>query len=279
MPKAWECLHIASVFEQAARFDVIHNHFDFLPLSYSSLVDTPMVTTVHGFSSRGILPVYRAYNGRTAYVSISDADRCPELDYVATVHHGVDLRRFTARWVPDDYLLFFGRFHPDKGAHEAVEIARRSGKRLRMAGIVQDRGYWEQHVVPHIDGEQVTYEGSVGPLERDRLLGGARALLHPIGFEEPFGLSVVEAMACGTPVIAYPRGSMPEIVEPGVNGYLVKDVDEAVHAVSRLDRLSRERCRATVEARFSSEQMVDRYLHVYEQIFRLDPHERTGVLA
>lgn len=269
VPKAWECLHVARVLERAGEFDLIHNHFDFLPLTYSGFVDTPMVTTIHGFSSAGILPVYRAYNGRTTYVSISDADRCPELDYVATVHHGIDLAAFTPRLVADDYLLFFGRFHPDKGAHDAVEIARRSGMRLRMAGIVQDRAYWERFVAPHIDGDRVTYEGSVGPCERDRLLGGARALLHPIHFDEPFGLSVVEAMACGTPVIAYARGSMPEIVWPGVNGFLVGDVDDAVRAVARLDEVSRAQCRFMAESRFSVEQMVDRYLRVYERMFEL----------
>lgn len=277
VPKAWECLHIGSVFERAGEFDLIHNHFDFLPLTYSGLVNTPMVTTIHGFSSAGILPVYRAYNGRTAYVSISDADRCPELDYVATVHHGIDLSAFTPRLLADDYLLFFGRFHPDKGAHEAVEIARRCGLRLRMAGIVQDRTYWERLVVPHIDGDRVTYEGSVGPRERDALLGGARALLHPIHFDEPFGLSVVEAMACGTPVIAYARGSMPELVSPGVNGFLVHDVDEAVDAVTRLGEVSRAQCRMTAESRFSIERMVDEYLHVYERAFEVYRPSRTYV--
>lgn len=279
IPKAWECLHIASVFERAGEFDLIHNHFDFLPLTYSGLVDTPMLTTIHGFSSAGILPVYRAYNGRTAYVSISDADRCPELDYVATVHHGIDLTAFTPRPHPDDYLLFFGRFHPDKGAHDAVEIARRSGLRLRMAGIVQDRAYWDRFIVPHIDGNRVTYEGSVAPHDRDLLLGGARALLHPIHFDEPFGLSVIEANACGTPVIAYARGSMSEIVTPGVNGFLVGDVDEAVSAVACISEVSRPQCRRTVEERFSVEQMVDRYIGAYEQAFLNSTKARTDVSA
>lgn len=266
LPKVWECLHIASVFEQAAEFDLIHNHFDFLPLSYCGLVETPVLTTIHGFSSPRILPVYRRYNGRAHYVSISDADRAPDLDYVATVYHGIDLRQFTLCEKPDDYLVFMGRFHPDKGPDAAIEIARRSGMRLRMAGIIQDREYWRERVEPHIDGDRVVFEGAVGGEERDRLLGGARALLHPIGFDEPFGLSVVESMACGTPVIAYPRGSMAEIIEPGKNGFLPPGVDEAVAAVKRLDEIPRAGCREIVERRFSVERMVADYIQVYTSV-------------
>jgi glycosyltransferase involved in cell wall biosynthesis len=277
-PKVWECLHIAEVFEHAREFDVIHNHFDFLPLSYSGLVETPLVTTIHGFSSPRIRPVYRKYNGRAAYVSISDADRAPDLDYVATVYHGIDMGQFTFRPEPGGYLVFFGRFHPDKGPHEAIEIARRCGLPLRMAGIVQDRQYWREAVEPHVDGRSVIYEGSVGPSKRDELLGNALALLHPIAFEEPFGLSVVESMACGTPVIAYPRGSMPELIEPGANGTLVADVEAAVEAVRRISQISRARCRAVVEERFSVDRMVRDYLRVYEmKIGTCVRDSKTGV--
>lgn len=191
--KAWECLHIAALFEQAAEFDLIHNHFDFLPLSYSRLVTTPLLTTIHGFSSAAILPVYQRYNGHSHYVSISNVDRDPTLDYVATVYHGIALDTFTLRRDPADYLLFFGRIHPDKGAAAAIEVARRSGRRLILAGIIQDRAYYEQYVAPQIDNDQIRYVGSVGPHERDILLGGAAGLLHLIDFNEPFGLSMVEA--------------------------------------------------------------------------------------
>lgn len=264
--KAWECLHIAQVFERAADFDLIHNHFDFLPLAFSRLVETPMLTTIHGFSSPGILPVYRAYNPRSAYVSISDADRSPDLDYLATVHHGIDTAQFTLRTDPEDVLVFLGRIHPDKGPHAAIEIARRSRMRLHIAGIVQDQGYWERCVAPHVDGDRVIYHGSVGPQERDRLLGMARALLHPIAFDEPFGLSVVEAMACGTPVIAYARGAMPEIIENGHNGWLVDTPREAVEAVRRVADIDRAACRAVVERRFSVRRMVDAYIELYAQL-------------
>ncbi len=264
--KVWECLHISEVFERAPEFDLIHNHFDFLPLTYSALVSTPVVTTIHGFSSRKILPVYRKYDRRVFYVSISDADRSPDLTYIATVYHGIDLHMFTFRENPDDYLLYFGRIHPDKGTAEAIEIARRAGRRLLMAGIIQDRGYWEGEVAPHVDGDRVQYLGSAGPQLRDRLLGGALALLHPIRFAEPFGLAVVEAMACGTPVIAFPRGSMPELIRDGDTGFLVPGVEEAVDAVKRIPSLDRRRCRREAEERFSSERMVEDYLRVYRRI-------------
>jgi glycosyltransferase involved in cell wall biosynthesis len=170
---------------------VIANHFDFMPLTYSRLVSTPMVTTIHGFSSPEIVAVYRAYDDIAHYVAISDSNRHPDLHYAATIHHGIDLSRFTFVPVPGDYLLFLGRIHPDKGAHLALEVARRSGIPLVIAGIVQDEAYYRDAVAPHIDGVNVSYVGPVGPEERDALLGGAQALLHLISFAEPFGLSKV----------------------------------------------------------------------------------------
>jgi glycosyltransferase involved in cell wall biosynthesis len=268
-PKVWECLHIAEAFESAKDYDLIHNNFDFLPLSYSGLIDTPVVTTIHGFSSPRILPVFRKYNGRTFYVSISDADRSPDLDYIATVYHGIDLENFTFRPELGKYLLFFGRIHHDKGAREAIEIAQRTGMKLILAGIIQDRVYYEQEVEPYLDGKKIIYIGSVGPEERNKVLGEAYALLHPINFSEPFGLSVVESMACGTPVIAFPRGSMPEIIDDGVNGLLVSDLDEAVSAVKNIRELNRLQCRQIVEKRFTKERMVRDYLNVYRRILGL----------
>ncbi|MBD3314518.1 MAG: glycosyltransferase [Chitinivibrionales bacterium] len=264
--KVWESIHIAHCFENASRFDIIHNHFDFLPLSFSRLVTTPLITTIHGFSGPVILPAYKRYDRICHYVSISDADRSPELTYIATIHHGIDIDRFDFSASTDDYLLFFGRFHHDKGAREAVEIAKRTGLRLIMAGIVQDRDYFSRHIEPSIDGSRVVYVGSVGPQRRQELLGGARALLHPINFAEPFGLSVVESMACGTPVIAFNKGSMPEIITPGSDGFLVNSIDEAVDAVGRVDEVSREACRETVERRFTSEIMAANYVKVYHEI-------------
>jgi glycosyltransferase involved in cell wall biosynthesis len=264
--KVWEALHIAALFERAAEFDVIHNSFDFLPLTYSRLVETPVVTTIHGFSSPRIVPVYQAYNDIAHYVAISDADRHESLDYAATIHHGIDMRAFEVGTSPREYLLFFGRIHPDKGTVEAIDVAERVELPLVIAGIVQDEEYYEKLVAPRVDGDRVTYVGPVGPERRGALLGGAQALLHLVNFDEPFGFSVVEAMACGTPVIANARGSMLEIVRPGENGYLVSSIDEAVSAVDAAAELDGEAVRESVVHRFDAGRMVDDYLDLYRRV-------------
>src|SRR5688500_18162053 len=227
--RIWEALHVAHALARSGEFDLVHNHIDWLPLAFAKHVKAPLVTTIHGFSGAGILPAYvnaqRA--GRSSFVSISDSDRTPELDYVATVHHGIDLEALPFSSAGGDALVAFGRIHPDKGTADAIDIARRAGRRLVICGIVQDAEYFRARVEPHVDGDRVTYLGSVGPERRAEVLGSAAALLHPIAFAEPFGLSVVEAMACGTPVIAYPRGSMPELVTPGVTALLVDGIQAA----------------------------------------------------
>jgi glycosyltransferase involved in cell wall biosynthesis len=265
-PKVSECLHIAHVFERAEEFDVIHNSFDFLPLTYSDLVETPVLTTIHGFSSARILPVYQRYNARGAYVAISDADRHPSLEYLATIHHGIDTDAFSVHPAPGGYLLFFGRIHPDKGTAAAIDVAGRLGIPLIVAGIVQDQRYFDEQIAPRIDGDAVRFIGAVGPAERSEILGGALALLHLIGFDEPFGYSVVEAMACGTPVIAFRRGSMPELIEDGLTGFLVDDIDGAVAAVRQAGIVERVEVRERTVARFGSARMVDAYLDAYATV-------------
>lgn len=264
--KVWEILHIGHAFEHAGAFDILHNNADFVPLAFSRLTDTPLVTTIHGFSSERILPAYRAYDDRSFYVSISDADRHPDLRYAATIHHGIRMADFPFDPEGGPDLLFFGRIHPDKGAADAIRAARATGHRLTMAGIVQDQRYHAEQVAPFIDGDRVTHLGMVGGANRARTLGGARALLHLIGFAEPFGLSVVEALACGTPVIAYRRGSMPELIDDGVTGFLVDTLDEAVAAIGRIDSIDRAACRAAAEARFSVDRMAAQYHQLYEEI-------------
>lgn len=267
--KVWECLHISECFERAGEFDIIHNQFDFLPLTYSGLVDTPMVTTIHGFSSKSIMPVYKKYNNKTHYVSISDADRSPELDYTATIHHGIDLDQFTFNPEPKgDYILYFGRIHHDKGTKEAIEIARALNKRLIIAGIVQDQGYFDENVKPFLKEGKVEYIGSVGPEKRDTLLGNAKLLLHPINFSEPFGLSIIEAMACGTPVVAFNKGSMPELITNGDNGFLVENSEEAIEKIREIDSIRRHSCREIVEKKFSKEIMAQNYIKVYRNILK-----------
>ena len=262
-PKVAECLHISALFERAGEFDLIHNSFDFLPLTYSALVSTPVLTTIHGFSSPSILAVYEKYNGFGGYVAISDANRHPRLSYLATIHHGIDTDSFALDEGRGGYLLFFGRIHPDKGTTSAIEVARRVGMPLVIAGIIQDQRYFDEAVAPHVDGSQVRFIGPVGPDLRSSILGGASALLHLIGFEEPFGFSVVEAMACGTPVIAFRRGSMPELVDQGSTGFLVDDVEGAVEAVSLAAGLDRPQIRQQTVTRFGRDRMTDEYLAAY----------------
>ena len=270
--KVWESLHISEVFERAAEFDLIHNSFDFLPLTYSSLVATPMVTTIHGFSSERILPVYQKYNGRTHYVAISDADRHPTLDYLATIHHGIDTDALRLASRPGRVPAVLRTDPPRQGDGR--------GHRRWPAGPVcrwsspassATSAYFDREVARHLDGTDVRYLGPVGPGERKEILGGAHALLHLINFDEPFGFSVVEALASGTPVIAIKRGSMPELVNHGRTGFLVHDNDEATDAVALAGGLDRAAIRAEAIRRFGRERMVDRYLDAYRRILNGSP--------
>lgn len=265
-PKVWESLHISNLMEKADQFDLIHNHFDFLPLTYSRLIKTPMVTTIHGFSSPKILPVYRKYNRKGYYVSISESDRHPSLEYTATVYNGLDTSEFTFQESPKDYLLYFGRIHPEKGTHESIMIAKKSGRKLVISGLIQDQQYFDDKVKPFIDNENIVYVGNSGPKDRNTLMGEAYALLHPISFKEPFGLSVAESMMCGTPVIAFNLGSMPELIKDGKTGFLVSNVEEATEAVGNLRAIDRKHCREWAHATFSKEKMTAGYLEIYNKI-------------
>jgi glycosyltransferase involved in cell wall biosynthesis len=260
-----EALHVSHAFARSAEFELVHSHLDWLPLAFAQHCRAPLVTTIHGFSGRAILPAY-ASAPQSHFVSISEADRAPELTYAATIHHGIDLEALPFSAVSGEKLVVFGRIHPDKGTAAAIEIARRAGRRLVICGIVQDERYFREEVQPHIDGDRVCYLGSVGPSQRAEVLGAAAALLHPIAFPEPFGLSVVEAMACGTPVLAYRLGSMPEVVDVGVTGYLVDDVAGAVAALEQAVRLDRRLIRQTAERRFGVARMVDDYLKLYRRL-------------
>jgi glycosyltransferase involved in cell wall biosynthesis len=265
-PKVAECLHIADVFERAADFDIIHNSFDFLPLTYSGLVATPVVTTIHGFSSPRIVEVYERYDATSTYVAISDADRHPRLHYAATIHHGIDVDALSLHPAPGEHLLFFGRIHPDKGTANAIAVARAAGRPLVIAGIVHDEAYFRDEVAPHVDGDRVRYVGPIDAADRADVLGSAYALLHLIDFDEPFGFSVAEALACGTPVIANDRGSMAELIDDGRTGCLVRCRDDAVDAVERVGRLDRVAIRADAVARFDRRRMAAQYVEVYRSV-------------
>lgn len=263
--KVWEYRHLAHVFARAGDFDLIHNQADFPAHAFAPAIGTPMVTTIHGFSSARILPMYKPFEDRVHYVAISDADRHPSLNYAATIHHGIRLEEFAFDAAGSEDLLFFGRMHPDKGAAEAIRVAQATGRRLDLYGIVQDRSYFDRAVKPHLN-DRIVYHGPVGGAARVKALGGARALLHLINFDEPFGLSVVEAMACGTPVIAVNRGAMPELIDHATTGLLVRSTEEAIAAVEAVGAIDRAACRRAVEARFSVEAMADKYVALYRHI-------------
>ncbi len=266
----YSALHIGKLFERAGEFDLIHNNFDWKPLTYALATSVPpMITTIHGFSSPPILAAYYAGAARSFYCSISDADRDPGLAYLATTYNGIDLAQWTFRAQPGEDLVFLGRFHPEKGAHLAIEIAQRAGRRLKMAAIPQDEAYFKELIEPHIDGDRIQFLGHVKGTERDELLGTALALVHMTTRPERFGLTMIEAMACGTPVLGADMGSIPEIVLDAQTGFLCSDVDAAVARVPSLAGLDRAVCRRRVETTFSAERMIDRYCDVYADALRL----------
>jgi len=264
-PKIAEYLHISEVFEHAAEFDLIHSHYDFMALSYSRLVTTPVLTTIHGFSSSQIMPVYEKY--RDGYfVSISNSDRSPGLNYVATVYNGIDLSLYPLQESRGGDLIFLGRIHPDKGVHLAIEVARLSGLPLLIAGIIQDQNYFRDRVAPHLDS-QISYIGPVDVAGKNELFARARALLHLNTIPERFGLVLVEANAAGVPVIAMDLGSCREVIQHGQTGFLVNNVEEAARALQRVSEIDRATCRRRVDQCFSVETMVEGYERVYSKIF------------
>lgn len=278
----FEALHIGRLWERAGDFDLIHNNFDWKPLTYGLATKTPpLVTTVHGFSSPQILAAYYACAHRSFFCSISDSDRDPGLDYLGTTYNGIDPSLFPFSGKAGDYLVFLGRFHPEKGTHLAIDIAKRAGVRLKIAAIPQDERYFRELVEPHIDGDRVQFLGSVESAARNELLAGALALVHMTTRPERFGMTLIEAMACGTPVLGARMGSIPEIVVDGVTGYLCDTVDEAAGTVPKLAALDRSACRARVEAEFTVERMIDRYLVAYASALELGvpPPPSPGTLA
>ena len=268
-PKVAEYLHISEVFEHAAEFDLIHSHYDFMALTYTRLVKTPVLTTIHGFSSAKIMPVYRKYQDGY-FVSISDSDRDPTLKYVATVYNGIDLSLYPLQDRGGDDLIFLGRIHPDKGVHLAIEVARLSGRRLIIAGIIQDEAYFREQVEPHLDDKSICYVGPAGIAKKNELFAHAHALLHLNTIPERFGLVLAEANAAGVPVVAMDLGSCREVIKDGQTGFLVDTVKQAVAVLERIAEIDRRVCRRRVQKCFSIETMVEAYERVYTAIFDLE---------
>lgn len=263
-------LELSQVFERAHRFDVIHSHVDYYALPFARLVNTPVVTTLHGrLDLRGLRSVFERFSD-APLVSISDNQRepIPRANWAATVYNGTDLAEFTFNETGGDDFVFVGRICPEKNIEGAIAIARRTGVPLRIAAKVDsvDLEYYDSVIKPLIDGRQVEYLGELGGADKDQLLGSARALLFPVDWPEPFGLAMTEAMACGTPVLALRRGSVPEVVEDGVTGLVRDSEDDLVAVADEVTRLSRRACRDRVERLFSVAVMTDGYESVYESL-------------
>ncbi len=267
LPLVSTCLHISKVMERADEFDLIHNNFDYLPLTYLPFIKTPMLTTIHGFSDPDILRVYYEHKD-TYYTSISDSDRDPGLPYLATVYNGIDLSNLTFRETPGDKLVHYGRIDMDKGTHLAIDVAKKSGRDLIIAGIIQDQQYFDDLIKPHINDTSIKFIGPVNPVQRDALLKDAYAVIHLNTIPERFGLVMAESMAAGVPLIVMDLGSCREVIEDKVTGFLVNSVDEAVAALSKIDSIDRKKCRLRVEENFTIDCMVSGYEKVYEEIFR-----------
>ncbi|MBA2632000.1 MAG: glycosyltransferase family 4 protein [Chloroflexi bacterium] len=269
-PIAHGTLEVERVAGMADQFDIIHWHLDYFHFPLSRRLGVPYLTTLHGrLDLPDIQPLYAEFTD-APLISISNDQRAPlpDVNWVGTIHHGMPADELTPRYEPGQYLAFLGRMSPEKRADRAIEVARRAGIPLKIAAKVDeaDRDYFEEHIEPLLEADHVDFIGEIGPADKGDFLGHAAALLFPIDWSEPFGLVMIEAMACGTPVIAYRSGSVPEVIADGVSGYIVETIDESVDAVMRLHEISREGCRASFEERFTVERMARDYVAVYERL-------------
>ncbi|HTO09579.1 MAG TPA: glycosyltransferase family 4 protein [Myxococcota bacterium] len=269
-PLASHLLMLERAYRCADQFDVIHAHVDYLAFPFARRVSCPTLTTLHGRLDLPMLqPMFREYREQRV-VSISDDQRRP-LPYArweATIHHGLPPELFEFHAEPDDYLAFLGRISPEKRVDRAIEIALRAGRRLKIAAKIDaaDRAYYEREVRDLLAHPLVEYVGELGDADKNAFLGQASAVLFPIDWPEPFGLIMIESLACGTPVIAWPQGSVPEVIDDGVSGFLCSDIESAVRAVGELEKLDRRRCREAFEARFTAERMASDYAAVYRRL-------------
>jgi glycosyltransferase involved in cell wall biosynthesis len=273
-------LSVTSCMERAGDFDIIHNHTTLEGLATAGLVATPMLSTLHGGLGGDWLLLFERYRGWYNTISRSAKSLLPDKSrFAGVIYNAIDVETFPFNAGPrDDYLLYLSRISREKGTHLAIEVARRAGRRLVIAGNIDDtdRPYFESEVLPRVDGDAITYVGEANSVQKRELFANAQCLLAPITWNEPFGLFMAEAMACGTPVVAFRMGSVPEVVEDGVTGYVVTTVGEMVEALDRLDGISPEACRRRVEERFSTARMADDYMAAYEQVLEAS-RVRRGV--
>jgi glycosyltransferase involved in cell wall biosynthesis len=274
----WNMLNVVSCLEQAERFDIIHNHSEFEGLSMAGLVKTPVLTTLHGPLKGDWLALFAAYKGYCNTISNSAKALLPEKEgFVGVIYNAIDCKSYPFQEKQGEHLLFLSRISREKGTHIAIEVAKRLKRRLIIAGNVDtvDEEYFERKVMPQVDGDIVQYFGEVNYEQKRELFANALCLLVPITWPEPFGLVMVEAMACGTPVIAFNRGSVPEVVLHGETGFIVQDADEMVAVVGELDRIDRKACREHVARNFNVPRMVDEYLNVYDWILEKEAEKRA----
>ena len=269
-PLARHYVLLERVIQRASDYDVIHFHIHYVHYPVSSRIGVPFLTTLHGrLDLPDLVPIYQEF-AETPLVSISDAQRLPQpqANFCRTVHHGLPLDLHRPRFEPGAYLAFLGRISPEKRLDRAIAIAKALRVPLKIAAKVDvaDRAYYEREILPLLDDPLLEFIGEIGESEKEAFLGGAQALLFPIDWPEPFGLVMIEAIACGTPVVAFRRGSVPEIVEDGVSGFIVEDLDGAIDAARRTSALDRRACRAVFERRFSAERMANTYLEVYAEL-------------
>lgn len=275
-PKVYQYLHTASVFEDADQYDIIHNHYDAYPLVFSKLVKTPVVTTIHGFSSPQVIQIYKRYSN-THFVSISYADRkhAPNLIYIANIYHGIPVNEYPYNGKPDDYFCFIGRISPEKGIHNAIKLVKKLNANLKIAGLIasENKEYFEKEIKPQLNSK-IQYLGLISEEEKKTLLKNAYCFLHLNTYPEGFGLTLIEALATGTPVIGMALGSIPEVIDDRKTGFVVKNLKEAESAMENIDLISRENCRERVEKNFTVERMVNNYEKVYQKILKAkEKHE------
>jgi glycosyltransferase involved in cell wall biosynthesis len=265
-----ELRHVLAAYEALGDCDIIHDHTMIGPTYASALTDVPVVTTIHGPLNVELLDIYRRIAQRVPLIAISHAQLLdhPELPVAGVIHHGVDVDDFPVGAGDGGYCLFVGRIVADKGTHRAIRVARKAGMRILLAGKMREPwevAYFEADVQPLL-GDDAEYLGEVSLEEKLRLLAGARATLFPIRWNEPFGLVMIESLACGTPVLAFAEGAAPEVVRDGVTGHLCEDESDMAHALAGIDDIDRGACRADVETRFSTARMAREHIELFERV-------------